>query len=242
MDKKLKVLIGILIFLVLAGPIFYKYFEKLKEDAKPNYIITNDSLQFESEYENLNNTENSNGVKYLNVNLPSYVPVEYITYEKIFEVLEEGTGVIYFGFPECPWCRNLTPVLADAALDYGLNVIHYISNQDDRNTLSLNKKKKIVTDKKGTADYLKLLELLDEFLPVYRGLNDDTIKRLYFPSVLFVKDGEIIGLEQSLASYTERVDGDPYLPMNIQEKEELASIFIDYFEIVQPKVKLVSSK
>ncbi|MDD4795619.1 MAG: hypothetical protein PHG03_03570 [Bacilli bacterium] len=240
MEKKLKILIGILIILVLAGPIFYKYFEKLKEDAKPNYIITNDSLQFESEYESLNNNENSNGVKYLNVNLPSYVPVEYTSYDKIFEILDGGTGVIYFGFPECPWCRNLTPVLADAALDYGLNVFYYISNQDDRNVLSLNKRKKIITDKKGSKDYLKLIELLDDFLPVYRGLNDDFIKRLYFPSVLFVKDGEIIGLEQSLASYTERVDGDPYLPMNMQEKEELNSIFTDYFNKVQPKVRVVS--
>ncbi|MDD4188145.1 MAG: hypothetical protein PHX04_05275 [Bacilli bacterium] len=235
MDKKFKVLVGILIILVLAGPILYKYGQKLKEESKPTYVITNDSLQFESEYENLNNTENSNGDKYLTVNIPAYVPVEYTTYEKIFAILERGNGVIYFGFPESPWCRNLTPVLANAALDYGLETIYYISNQDDRNTLSLNKKKKIITDKKGADDYLKLIDLLDEFLPEYRGLNDKTIKRLYFPTVLFVVSGEVIGLEQSLSSYSKRVDDNPYLPMTTEEKDELASIFTEYFNKVQPK-------
>lgn len=235
MDKKLKILIGVLIILLLASPIFYKFIKDKQDDSKQSYVITNDSLNFEQEYEKLNDTSNSNDQMYLTVELPSYVPVEYTTYEKIFEILENGTGVIYFGFPECPWCRNLTPVLASAAIDYGLENIYYFSNQSDRNTLSLNKRGKVITDKKGTEDYLKLIEILDEFLPEYRGLKDDTIKRLYFPTVLFVKGGKVLGLEQSLSSYTERVDGNPLLPMNSEEKIELSNIFVEYFKQIQPK-------
>ena len=59
--------------------------------------------------------------------------------------------------------------------------------------------------------------MLDDYLPEYKGLNNSKIKRLYFPTVLFVKDGKILGLEQSLSTYSERVDGDPYIPMNSEE-------------------------
>ncbi len=236
MDKKIKVLISIIIVLILLAPIFYF---SLKEKPEENtYTITNDSLSFEQEYEKLNNTiSESNKKEYLTVDLPAYVPVKYTTYEEVFKILDNGTGVIYFGFPECPWCRNLTPVLASSAIDYGLDTIYYMSNQDDRNTLSLNKKKKVVTDKKGTKDYDKLVDLLKDHLPEYRGLNDKKIKRLYFPTVLFVKDGKVIGLEQSLSSYTTRVDGDALKPMSHEEKVELTEIFTEYFKQIQPKKK-----
>lgn len=230
MDKKLKILIGVLIILLLASPVFYKFINSKKEEDKPSYVITNDSLNFKQEYAALNEEEG-----YSKVELPSYAPVEYTDYEKVFELLDKGTGVILFGFPECPWCRNLVPVLTSSAIDYGLDTIYYMSNQKDRDTLSLNKKGKVITDKKATDDYKKLVEILKDDLPEYRGLKDKSIKRLYFPTVLFIKDGKILGLEQSLSSYTERVDGDPLIPMNQEEKSELYNIFTEYYKEIKPK-------
>ena len=236
MDKKIKILIGILIALLIAGPIFYFILRDIEPKKEMNYIITNDSLNFEQEYEKLNKTVSpSNDKEYTTVELPSYTPIKYSSYEEIFGLLENGTGVIYFGFPECPWCRNLTPVLANSAINYGLETIYYLNNREDRNTLSLNKKGKIVTEKKGTEDYNKLVKLLKDLLPEYRGLKDSTIKRLYFPTVLFVKNGEILGLEQSLSSYSKRVDGDPLIPMTKEEQTELANIFTEYYKQIQPK-------
>lgn len=243
MDKKIKILIGILVALLIVGPIVYTYLRNTEIEKKYSYVITNDSLNFEQEYEKLNETVSpSNDKEYLKVELPSYAPIKYTTYEEIFSILENGTGVIYFGFPECPWCRNLTPVLANSAIDYGIETIYYFNQYKDRDTLSLNKKGKVVTEKKGTEDYKKLVELLKDYLPEYRGLNDKTIKRLYFPTVLFVKDGKVLGLEQSLLSYTERVDGDPLIPMTQDEKTELANIFTDYYKQINPKTKLKATK
>ncbi|MDD2505007.1 MAG: hypothetical protein PHF21_01900 [Bacilli bacterium] len=231
MDKKLKIIIGILITLILCSPIFYNFIKDRKKDEQYSYVITNDSLNFKQEYEQLN----SDTDKYLNVEIPSYVPIEYVDYDKIFEILDNGTGIIYFGFPECPWCRNLTPVLASSAIDYGIDTIYYFNKHEDRNSLSLNKKGKIVTDKKGTKEYNKLIDLLKEVLPVYRGLNDDSIKRLYFPTVLFVKEGKVLGLEQTLSTYAERIDGDPLIPMSKAEKDELSNIFKNYYKQIKPK-------
>ena len=31
--------------------------------------------------------------------------------EEIVKILNEGTGVIYFGFNSCPWCRSMIETL-----------------------------------------------------------------------------------------------------------------------------------
>ncbi len=227
MKNNVKIILGVII-LVLAGSLI-TYF--LLNDNKKEYVVTEESLQFEKEYEELNGTVNPNNEKeYISIDAPANAPIKYTNYDEVFEILENGTGVIYFGFPECPWCRNFVPALVSSAMDYGLETIFYMNNREDRNLLSLTKKEKIKTEEKGSDEYLKLIELLDEYLPVYQGLKDDTIKRLYFPTVLFVKNGEVIGVEQSLDSYSERVKGDPYLSMNNEEVEELSNLFKDYYQ------------
>ena len=41
--------------------------------------------------------------------------LEYLTEKEAVKLLEKGTGIIYFGFSGCPWCRNLVPILTDLA-------------------------------------------------------------------------------------------------------------------------------
>ena len=172
----------------------------------------------------------------MDVNLVTNAPIKYSSYEEIFQILEKGTGVIYFGFPECPWCRNLVEPLINSATDYVIdNNIYYLNNREDRNTLTLTKKGKVKTEEKGTEDYLKLIEILDEYLPEYNGLKDKKIKRLYFPTVIFVKDGKVIGLEQSLTTYSNRVKEDAYKPMLETEKTELENIFKEYYKKLETK-------
>lgn len=226
MNKKAKVITGVVVAIIL---IIMGYFMFPKKDNEPSYTITNDSLKFKEEYENLNGKDNGNGKNYLSIDIKSYNPISYSNYEEIFDILDKGTGVIYLGFPECPWCRNLVPVLVDSALEEKVSPIYYLNISGDRNTLSLTKNGKIKTEKKGTEDYLKLVDILKDYLPVYDGLKDDSIKRIYLPTVIFVKDGKVLGLEETLESYSKRVDGNPYLEMNDSEKEELSNIFKDYY-------------
>ena len=218
MNKKAKVITGVIVAIIL---VIMGYFMFSKKDDGPSYTITNDSLKFKEEYEGLNGKDNGNGKNYLSIDIKSYNPISYSNYEEIFDILDKGTGVIYLGFPECPWCRNLVPVLVDSALEEKVSPIYYLNISSDRNTLSLTKKGKIKTEKKGTEDYLKLVDILKDYLPVYDGLKDDSIKRIYLPTVIFVKDGKVLGLEETLESYSKRVDGNPYLEMNDSEKEML---------------------
>lgn len=190
---------------------------------KQSKIVNTDSIKFKEEYESLNGKENDNGKEYLNVSVDSSNPIVYSSFQEISDVIEKGTGIIYFGFPECPWCRNAVPVLLDAAKELNVNKIYYFNALSIRDKKHLDDNGNIITDEEGTEEYKKLIEILYDQLPSYEGLNDDSIKRLYFPTVLFVKDGKIIGI------YTSTVDSqkDPYVKLNDEQYSELKNIYLD---------------
>lgn len=227
MNNKIKAIIGVVIIVVI-GVIGYLIYKNNSED-KTEYTITNDSLKFKEEYESLNGKDTGYNQTYPTLDIKSYNPMLYSNYNEIFEILEKGTGIIYFGFPECPWCRNLVPVLVSSALESKVDKIYYLNIKEDRNTLTLTKKGKIKTEKQGNENYLKLVDILKDYLPVYDGLNDETIKRIYLPTVIFVKDGKIIGVQESLESYQKRVENNPFDPMTEAEQKELSDIFKGYY-------------
>lgn len=178
-------------------------------------IILKPKNTFKNEYEQLNGQENENGKKYITVNIPKNNPIIYADYEKIFEILD-SEGVIYFGFPKCPWCRNAVSVLLKAASDTGLGKIYYMNNVEDRDIKKL-EKGKVITEKEGSKNYKKLLKKLGEKTSVYEGLNDINIKRLYFPTVIIVKNGQIVDYIVG----TVETQKDPYKPLTKKEKKQL---------------------
>ncbi len=175
---------------------------------------------FKKEYESLNGKTNDNGKTYLNVNISKDNPVEYADYKKVFEVLDKS-GIIYFGFSECPWCRNAVPVLLDAAKETGVEKIYYMNNLNDRDIKKL-ENNEIVTEKEGTKNYKKLLKKLGDKASVYEGLNDDNIKRLYFPTVVVVKNGKITDYIVG----TVDAQKDPYKKLTKSQKKELKEKYV----------------
>ncbi|MBP3765684.1 MAG: hypothetical protein J6G98_00690 [Bacilli bacterium] len=187
-----------------------------------------DALKFKAEYESLNNKKNDSNKEYVPVSINSKNPYVYATYDEVMDILNGKTGVIYFGFPECPWCRNMVSVLSDAAKEMGIDKIYYFNALDIRDKKSLDENGKIITEKEGTDEYYNLVDKLKDYLTPYEGLNDESIKRLYFPTVVFVKDGNIIGTHIGTLDSQEN----PYVVLNDSEKEELKSIYMDYINKV----------
>ena len=68
------------------------------------------------------------------------------------------------------------------------------------------------------------MQILYDYLDSYEGLNDPTIKRLYFPTVVFVKNGEIIGIHTS----TVESQTDPSVSLTNSQYEELKNIYSGY--------------
>lgn len=219
MKKNIKIiLMGVLV--LLSATAFF-----LSQKKEPVEIKSKDARLFKEEYEVLNNAEIKNYPRtYLPIEIPKNNPVDYASEEEIDQVLSE-TGVIYFGYPECPWCRNLVPVLMDAAKQTNTKKVYYINMKEERNQLKLNDEGKIETIKEGTPLYHKLVEKLNDHLLPYEGLNDETIKRIYVPFVIFVKDGKIV--DTHTGSLDSQVD--PFVPLTDEQKTELKKTLMDKF-------------
>ena len=112
----------------------------------------------------------------------------YRNSEEIVKILEHGTGVVYIGFPECPWCQAYVPMLNEVADIEGLEKIYYYNILNDR--------------KDNTEDYKKIVSILDEYLQY----DDEGNKRVYVPAVIVVSEGEIIGFDDETSYDTKGLD------------------------------------
>lgn len=99
----------------------------------------------------------------------------YATSDKIKEVLTSGTGVVFLGFPECPWCQQLAPRLDEVAREEGVSNLYYFNIREARD--------------KNDDTYQQLVSLLSDHL----SKDASGEPRIYAPDVTFVKDGQVVG-------------------------------------------------
>lgn len=105
----------------------------------------------------------------------------YRNIDEIINILEKGTGIVYLGFPECKWCQRYTKYLNEVAMDMGISKIYYYNIREDR--------------KLNTENYQKIVSILENYLQ-----NDEEgNKRIYVPSVIALKKGEIVGFDDETA-------------------------------------------
>ena len=57
----------------------------------------------------------------------------YAKIDEIINILEEGTGIVYLGFPECKWCQQYVVYLNEVAKDRNVSKIYYYRNSHKRN-------------------------------------------------------------------------------------------------------------
>lgn len=209
MKKKIVITIAVVLIVILIA--LGLYFLLNKET---------DNIKFKNEYEKLNSQKG-----YLDIEIPKDNNVKYASFDELMEFLNNGTGIVYFGFPECPWCRNALPVLLKAAKDNEVSNFYYYNAKSIRDEKVL-KDGKVVTNKKGTDEYYKLLDKLSDVIGPYQGLNDDSIKRLYFPTAVFVMGGKIVGFHEGTVDSQE----DPSKSLTSKQEKELLNIYNENIE------------
>lgn len=181
-----------------------------------------DGERFKQEYEELNDS-------HLEVNIDSDNMIKYISLEEAIDIIKNDTGVIYFGYPSCPWCRNAVPVLLDAASSTSLDTIYYVNAYNIRDVKEIDDDGNIVTTNEGDRLYDDLLGVLDDILDPYTITDDNGEvidlgeKRLYVPMVLFVKDGEVVSYHLSTVDSQE----DSSISLNDSQRDELYNIYLD---------------
>jgi len=189
-----------------------------------------DALKFKKEYESLNGVEiEGANYKYPSVEIIKDNAVKYVTSEELLKVLDEGTGVVYLGYPNCPWCRSAVPVLIESAYEVGIENIYYLNIKDERDEIKVKEDGTLEVVKEGTDGYKKLLKRLDNILLDYTltDIHGNAVsaneKRIYVPLVVFVKEGEIVGYHvDTVSSQT-----NPFEPLNEEQKNELMDTYIN---------------
>ncbi len=95
--------------------------------------------------------------------------------DEIIRIMKKGTGVVYLGFPECPWCQAYVEILNDVAKEEGLDTIYYFNISDDR--------------KNNTEKYQEIVALLGDNLQ----FDNEGNPRIFVPNVSFHVNGELVG-------------------------------------------------
>ncbi len=112
----------------------------------------------------------------------------YRNAEEILSILEHGTGVVYLGFPECPWCQSYVTYLDRVAKSLGVEKIYYYNISKDRS--------------ENTETYQKMVSLIGDYLPY----DEEGKHRIYAPSIICLNQGEIVGFDDETAWDTKGCD------------------------------------
>ena len=128
---------------------------------------------------------------------------DYKTASEILEIMNTGTGVIFFAFPENIWSHTYADLLNDVAKYYGLDAIYYYNFSDDRSV--------------NNSYYENIVDQLSAYLPVL----DNEVQNLYAPTMIMVKDGEIVAYDDETSIMHGVVSVDDYWTREKQESKRV---------------------
>lgn len=154
-NKKNIIVIAAVILVIVVAGIFLFLNGNKKEEVKVNL----DAKKFAKEYETVSEDN----------------PFVYKSADEIIKIMKNGTGVVYLGYPECPWCMTYVKYLNEVANDVGIEKIYYCNTK---------KVKEESMDK-----YYELRDLLHGNLQY----TDEGEEWIFVPNVSFHISGEIIG-------------------------------------------------
>lgn len=122
---------------------------------------------------------------------------------------EGGTGILYYGYPQCPFCNRMVSVLNDAAKELGVKV-YYIDIYQEGST---------------QEDINGIFENLDSILD--KDENNQPV--FYVPEVVAVKNGKIVGNHVSLVDSYSDVSKD----LTKSQHNELKDIYTSLIKSLQ---------
>lgn len=201
--KNKKLIIGLILILILITGLVTTYI--LIQNSK-------DSYKFKKEYESYNNKsweyEGKKG-KYLNIEINKDNPIIYLNDENIVKELKEGDKIIYFGFPDCNWCRAALPVLLKSAEENGVEKIYYYDFGEVREAFEKD------TNNKKAKIYQQIIEVLDSNITsTFESGTKKGEKRLSAPTVVLMKDGKVSSFHyrtvESHQNYNKNLTTDEY--------------------------------
>lgn len=204
---------------------------------KQKETTNSDAIKFKQEYESFNGEKNEY-FEYRNLSINENNPFIYTTAEDIVKKLENKESfIVYFGDPECPWCRSVIEQAVISANENDIRKIYYVRiwdgfhNEILRDTYEVKDGKPVIKSK-GTDAYYKIINYFDNVLEEYT-LTDENQKnikvgekRIFAPNFIYVKEGNAVELIQGISEKQDGYNGELTDEVLNQEKEMFDNFFI----------------
>lgn len=187
----------------------------INEEAKAS-----DAVRFKREYERVSGKPDRRGNPCMHLDIPVENPIVYTSLETITKRMRHESMVVYLGFKQCPWCRNVLMPFLEACRLEGVKEVCYCDCRRYADRWELDSEGQPVCRKLGDPHYYELLEFMGDQARSYEGV-DGSLKRLYYPTFLFIKDGQLVDVQIGSLDTVE----DPYRPLDEEDPE--------YRELVQ---------
>lgn len=157
-----KVFLALLAFLILATVIAWLVVQRndtrSQQTQQDSSAVLTDAEQFAADYP---------GVDAKN-------PFVYASSEDVISLFDSGTGLVYLGFTECPWCQAIAPLMEEAAANEKLEQLQYLNIREARES--------------NDETYQQLVGKLSPYL----DKDEDGSPRIYVPDVTALKDGMVV--------------------------------------------------
>lgn len=157
MTKKMKIIISVIVLIVVMIGGCFAYKNLFKQDQTQNSEQTA-KQKFKQLYPGLADDHRFSEV----------------SEAEILRIFDNGDGLVFLGFTECPWCQALAPIVDQAAKQEGLEKINYLNIKEARTN--------------NSEVYQKLVAKLEPYL----NKDEDGNPRIYVPDVSVVSGGQII--------------------------------------------------
>lgn len=176
MNKKAIAISSVIIILCWIAVGLWRNHRHTTEQTKPPTSTMFDAAKFKSEYPRV--AANNRFV--------------YASDKEVLNIFNNGSGVVFLGFPQCPWCQHLSEYVDRAARAEGIDKIYYLNIREARTS--------------NSEVYQKLVKKLEPYLEKDKNGNP----RILVPDVSIVKNGKIIGRYKEESTGDDNITPDKY--------------------------------
>jgi thiol-disulfide isomerase/thioredoxin len=143
---------------------------------------------------------------------------QYTNATKVIEILKgeskkDELEVIVFTFPECPWCQESLPRVNQVAKELAITEVLLLNVREMRDL--------------KTPEYMEIFELVKDDIEFGEGSKER--ERINVPTIIVVKNGEIVGSHLSTVA-SHAIDENKVLPpMTDEQDAEFKAILRNLF-------------
>lgn len=140
------------------------------------------------------------------------VIIKYTTIDEVLELIESKySGIIVYGFKQCPWCQAVVPYVNEIAIEKGYSNVLYLDIKDMRdNPDSLEKEK-----------YNQLFNQISEKI--------GNPEKIFAPTITVLKDGKITSYSIGTVDSHQINENHVLPPMTEEQIMELRQLFRKMF-------------